>query len=165
VRNSSEKNREVRTLRAKIAFPTLTPASPMLQRSAFDHPDCIFELKHDGFRALAYVDRDGTRLVSRCGNVYRRFPQLWLGVAALLYDNEWRAYVCGKSPLHPGVTAMRYWFRVLSILSVVSGIIELIFWSVDRIERQPFHGKWLLLSSIIWATVFFFLSRWRGITK
>ncbi len=50
------------------------PASPVLRRDAFDHPDYIFELKHDGFRALAYVDHDSTRLVSRRGNVYRSFP-------------------------------------------------------------------------------------------
>ena len=59
---------------------------------------------------------------------------------------------------------MRDWFRALAILSAVSAIVELIFWIVDRIERQPFHGKWLFLSSIIWATIFFFLSR-RRITK
>ena len=59
---------------------------------------------------------------------------------------------------------MRDWFRAFAILSAVSGMIELFFWIVDRIERQPFHGKWLLLSSIIWTTIFFFLSR-RGITK
>ncbi len=33
------------------------------RREAFDHPDWIFELKYDGFRALAFVDdgrvRDG----------------------------------------------------------------------------------------------------------
>jgi hypothetical protein len=28
----------------------------------FDHPDCIFEPKLDGFRALAYIERDATRL-------------------------------------------------------------------------------------------------------
>jgi len=28
------------------------PATPILRRDAFDHPDYIFELKHDGFRAL-----------------------------------------------------------------------------------------------------------------
>jgi bifunctional non-homologous end joining protein LigD len=53
-----------------------TPASPVLRREAFDHPDYIFELKHDGFRALAYVDDNSTRLVSRRGNVYRSFPLL-----------------------------------------------------------------------------------------
>jgi ATP-dependent DNA ligase len=36
----------------------------------------LFGLKQDGFRALANVDRDGTWLVSRRGNVYRSFPRL-----------------------------------------------------------------------------------------
>ena len=52
------------------------PATPILRRDAFDHPDFIFELKHDGFRALAFVDHEGTRLVSRRRNVYRSFPRL-----------------------------------------------------------------------------------------
>jgi bifunctional non-homologous end joining protein LigD len=58
-----------------------TPASPVLRRDAFDHPDYLIELKHDGFRALAYVDWDGTRLVSRRGNTYRSFPRLCDAVA------------------------------------------------------------------------------------
>jgi ATP-dependent DNA ligase len=41
----------------------------MLRRDAFDHPDYIFELKHVCFRALAHVDHDRTRLVSRRNNV------------------------------------------------------------------------------------------------
>jgi len=48
----------------------------MLRRDAFDDPDYLFELKHDGFRALAYVDHDGVRFVSRRANVYRSFPRL-----------------------------------------------------------------------------------------
>jgi hypothetical protein len=39
--------------KAKIAFPPLHPANPILRRDAFDNRDYIFELKHDGFRALA----------------------------------------------------------------------------------------------------------------
>jgi len=31
----------------------------------FDDPDYIFELKHDGFRAVAYIDSGDCRLVSR----------------------------------------------------------------------------------------------------
>ena len=36
-----------------------------LVREPFDHPDYIFELKHDGFRAVAYIDRGDCRLISR----------------------------------------------------------------------------------------------------
>jgi len=36
-----------------------------LVKKPFDNPDYIFELKHDGFRALAYIDEGECRLVSR----------------------------------------------------------------------------------------------------
>jgi hypothetical protein len=36
----------------------------------FDHPDWIFELKHDEFRALAHIDSRRCRLVSRRGHVF-----------------------------------------------------------------------------------------------
>jgi bifunctional non-homologous end joining protein LigD len=50
---------------------------PLGQRpEPFDHPDWFFELKYDGFRALAYVDGGGARLVSRRNVVYRRFADL-----------------------------------------------------------------------------------------
>src|SRR5437899_1159094 len=42
----------------------------------FDHSDWIFELKHDGFRALAHVDGHRCTLVSRRRHVYQQFPQL-----------------------------------------------------------------------------------------
>jgi bifunctional non-homologous end joining protein LigD len=44
---------------------------PMLAKSAnaaFNDPEWIFELKLDGYRALAFVDRVSARLVSRTGN-------------------------------------------------------------------------------------------------
>jgi hypothetical protein len=62
-------------------FPRFITASPLLRRGPFDHADYLFELKHDGLRALAYIDGEGTRLVSRRGNVYRRFPQLCGAIA------------------------------------------------------------------------------------
>lgn len=43
---------------------------------AFDHPDWLFEIKLDGFRALAYVAPDAVSLVSRKGHTYRSFGAL-----------------------------------------------------------------------------------------
>ena len=37
----------------------------------FDHPDYIFELKHDGFRAVAYIQNGECKLVSRNQNNLR----------------------------------------------------------------------------------------------
>jgi len=36
-----------------------------LVREPFDHPDYIFELKHDGFRAISYLQNGESKLVSR----------------------------------------------------------------------------------------------------
>ena len=44
-------------------------------RDPFDHPDWLFELKYDGFRALGYVGAT-TRLVSRNLHVYKPFGDL-----------------------------------------------------------------------------------------
>ena len=42
----------------------------------FDHPDWLFEVKHDGFRALAHVDGHHCALVSRNGHTFKHWPQL-----------------------------------------------------------------------------------------
>ncbi len=50
-------------------------------RQPFDGKDWIYEIKHDGFRALAYVQDGSARLISRHGNTFKSFPGLstWLG--------------------------------------------------------------------------------------
>jgi bifunctional non-homologous end joining protein LigD len=52
-------------------------------REPFDGPDWIFELKHDGFRALAYIEEGQCRLVSRRRNVYKSFAPLRESLAKL----------------------------------------------------------------------------------
>jgi hypothetical protein len=42
----------------------------------FDDPDYIFELKHDGFRAIAYIENGDCKLVSRNLNHFRLFESL-----------------------------------------------------------------------------------------
>ncbi len=60
----------------------------------FDHPDWIYELKYDGFRALAYVEDGRVRLVSRNGSTFKSFPELTaaigpaLGVRDAVLDGE-----------------------------------------------------------------------------
>ena len=46
----------------------------------FDHSDWLFEIKYDGFRALAYVD-DACSLVSRKAHTFK-FPELAASIAA-----------------------------------------------------------------------------------
>ena len=47
----------------------------------FDSSDFIYEIKHDGFRALACVQAGECQLISRNGNVFHGFKELseWIG--------------------------------------------------------------------------------------
>jgi bifunctional non-homologous end joining protein LigD len=47
-----------------------------LWREPFDDDGWAFELKYDGFRALAFVDRATVHLLSRTGHRYRQFDPL-----------------------------------------------------------------------------------------
>ncbi len=56
--------------------PIVIPQPLQRLRQPFDHPDWIFELKHAGFRALAYIDHHSCNLISRNGNVFGSFRDL-----------------------------------------------------------------------------------------
>jgi bifunctional non-homologous end joining protein LigD len=50
---------------------------PLLRLAeAFDHPDWLFELKHDGFRAFALIEGRRARFISRQGHEFKQWPQL-----------------------------------------------------------------------------------------
>jgi bifunctional non-homologous end joining protein LigD len=46
----------------------------------FSHPNWLYEIKWDGFRALLFSDKAGVRLVSRNGNVFKSFAGLCEGL-------------------------------------------------------------------------------------
>lgn len=50
----------------------------------FDNPDWVYELKHDGYRALAYFEPAGVRLISRNARRTTRFAPLARSLAAAL---------------------------------------------------------------------------------
>jgi bifunctional non-homologous end joining protein LigD len=62
----------------------------------FDHPDWVFEIKHDGFRGLAYIQNEHTRLLSRRGNQYRSFGELssWIGRHLQVQDAVLDGEIC-----------------------------------------------------------------------
>jgi bifunctional non-homologous end joining protein LigD len=67
--------------------PPMNTAQLTLVRQPFDHPDFLFELKHDGFRALAHVWDGNCELVSRRRNVYKSFQGLKDNLAKLKVQN------------------------------------------------------------------------------
>jgi bifunctional non-homologous end joining protein LigD len=67
--------------------PRFDTAQLSLVRVPFDHPDFLFELKHDGFRALAHIWDGNSELVSRKRNAYKSFQELKENLAKLKVQN------------------------------------------------------------------------------
>ena len=67
-----------------MALPRIQPIAPIRAKEPFDDPDWLFDLKYDGFRALAYLERGRCRLISRNGNPMHRFAGLADRIAAAL---------------------------------------------------------------------------------
>src|SRR5689334_6429304 len=64
-------------------FSQFSPMRLAVRREPFDHPDWLYELKFDGFRALAFIESGSCRLVSRNAHVYKSFPALCASLAQL----------------------------------------------------------------------------------
>jgi bifunctional non-homologous end joining protein LigD len=64
-------------------LPSITPAKLARSLEPFDDKDWLFELKHDGFRCLAYLEDGRCRLVSRHRNAYKSFEALRDALAGL----------------------------------------------------------------------------------
>ena len=67
--------------------PRIETAQLTLVRQPFNDPDFVFELKHDGFRALAHIWDGKCDLVSRRRNSYKSFPLLRNNLANLKVTN------------------------------------------------------------------------------
>ena len=62
---------------------------PLQKRpSAFDDPGWLFELKYDGFRALAVVENGRSRLLSRNGNPFASFANLAQHIAGCIPNTK-----------------------------------------------------------------------------
>ena len=59
-----------------MTFPVFQPLPLSRRPEPFSDPDWVFEVKYDGFRALAYVERGNARLVSRKANAFASFADL-----------------------------------------------------------------------------------------
>ena len=64
-------------------MPIIEPMKLSRVAAAFDHADFLFELKHDGFRCLAYIANGRCSLVSPRTNYHQRFDSLKTALAKL----------------------------------------------------------------------------------
>jgi bifunctional non-homologous end joining protein LigD len=68
-----------------MSFP-FQPMPLLTLRLPFDDPDFIFEVKWDGFRALATIEYGRTQLISRNGHRFASFADLEKLMSAGLPD-------------------------------------------------------------------------------
>src|SRR4029077_6426492 len=64
-------------------LPRIDAAKLTLTRQPFDSAEYLYELKHDGFRALAYIAEGRCELISRRHNSYKSFGPLRDSLATL----------------------------------------------------------------------------------
>jgi ATP-dependent DNA ligase len=57
-------------------LPRIQPMRLTRIAKAFDDPDYLFELKHDGFRGIAYIENGECKLVSRNLKHFKSFDHL-----------------------------------------------------------------------------------------
>jgi bifunctional non-homologous end joining protein LigD len=62
-------------------IPAIQPIAVTRRMHPFDDSQWLFELKYDGFRALAYLDNGRCRLVSRNGHAFASFAELGSSIA------------------------------------------------------------------------------------
>ena len=67
-----------------MPLPRVQPIAPTWRKEPFDHPDWLFEMKYDGYRALCFIEQRRNRLISRNNNIMTRFDPLAKQVAAAL---------------------------------------------------------------------------------
>ena len=66
-------------------MPLAFQPMPLLKRPLpFDDPEWIFELKYDGFRALAVIEHGRAQLLSRNGHPFASFADLGKQIVAAL---------------------------------------------------------------------------------
>jgi ATP-dependent DNA ligase len=68
----------------QVSLPQFTPMPLARLPEPFDHPHWVFELKYDGFRSLAYVERGRVRLASRNASTFKTFPELTAAIGPAL---------------------------------------------------------------------------------
>jgi bifunctional non-homologous end joining protein LigD len=67
-----------------MPLPQFQPMTLGRAREPFSDPEWLYEIKWDGFRSLAHIDRGRCRLISRNENEFKSFPSLTANLPAEL---------------------------------------------------------------------------------
>jgi bifunctional non-homologous end joining protein LigD len=160
--------------KAPVPLPTAEPVKrpmplsihPMLAESVddpFDNPEWLFEIKWDGYRAVAFIDDGKVRLVSRNQNdLTARFAELkdlsqFLRAKSVILDGE---VVALDSEGRPSFTLMqqRTGFRPGGRKAVAKAEVPVLYYAFDLLyldgfdwRRVPLEERKKKLASILVA--------------
>jgi len=70
----------------RLMLPIFQPLPVIPKQRPFDGSEWLFELKYDGFRALAYIEHGRCRFVSRNGHEFSSFVSLASSLARIPHD-------------------------------------------------------------------------------
>jgi bifunctional non-homologous end joining protein LigD len=128
-------------------LPDVTPIAPQEIKIPFDHAEWIFELKFDGFRALAYIQNGECRLVSRKQHTYTRFADLRAAIPGDI--NAVDAILDGEIVVLDPTGKPRFTEIMRSGAGHAFAAFDLLWLNGEDLREQPLiHRKRQLKSSI-----------------
>jgi len=116
-----------------------------LIKEPFDHPDYIFELKHDGFRAITYIQNGECKILSRNSRVLR-FPLLTKNLSGLSVKD---AIIDGEI-IHIDANGISHFNDLLRDRSrAVLYAFDLLWLDGDDLRQQPLLDRKKRLEKLV----------------
>jgi ATP-dependent DNA ligase len=134
-----------------VSLPITPPLSPQLARPRAklpDGPGWAYEPKWDGFRAIAFVDRDETSLQSRNGKpLSRYFPEVGFPPGRYVVDGEIVAasFDTLGQRIHPAISRIERLARETPARFVAFDVLAL---GDDVVLERPYEERRALLETI-----------------
>jgi len=126
-------------------LPRIHPMRLRLITEPFDHPDYIFELKHDGFRALVYLQHGECKILSRNSRVLR-FPLLTKNLSGLSVKD---AIIDGEI-IHIDANGISHFNDLLRDRSrAVLYAFDLLWLDGDDLRQQPLLDRKKRLEKLV----------------
>ena len=125
------------------SLKTVKPMLARLARHPFDSPDYLFELKWDGIRALAFIDGNELKLLSRTSrDITAQFPELaglpnQIHVESAVLDGE---LVCMDESGHPSFSQLQQRLQETGNRGVRSNPVHFIAFDLLYLNGQSIMG-------------------------
>ena len=121
-------------------FPGDVVAQPLERlRTPFDSPEWLYEIKYDGFRGLGYLKAGEGTLVSRNGNVMRRFRTLAAELAQAI--SKHRAIVDGEITCVGPDGRPQFYDLMFKRSTPVFFAFDLLWLDGEDLRRQPLIAR------------------------